>query len=515
MVELLFLFGIFLVTSFIMVMSRYRKCPSDKIMVVYGNVGSDESGKKSAKCIHGGAAFVWPVIQGYQYLDLTPMSIDVKLENALSNQNIRIDAPSRFTVGISTDEGVMQNAAERLLGLRMNEIEDLARDIIFGQLRVVVATMSVEEINSDRDKFLASITDNVEDELKKIGLRLINVNVTDISDESGYIKALGKEAAAKAVNDARKSVAEKERDGSVGEANAQTEQRIKVAEANARAEDGEAASQAKVKIAKSKFENEAKVRVSEEERTGEIGEANAQKEKRVEIAKANSVAIEGENMAKISIAESEAVKREKEAEALRRAVAAENIQRAEAARESCEAEKKAELARAEKRKAAEKADVIVPAEIAKEKAVLDSEAIAEKTRREAKGEADALYEKMSAEARGIEEILTKQAEGFSQIVKSAGGDANAAVKMMLVDKIETIVAMQVEAIKNIQIDKVTVWDSGSGADGSSSIANFMSSMINALPPLHEIVNMAGLNLPDYLGSKEQADMQKGEIAREE
>lgn len=210
------------------ILSRYRKCPSDKILVIYGKVGSDKNGQaRSEKCVHGGAAFIMPIIQSYQFMDLTPISINVDLKNALSKQNIRVDVPSRFTVGISTEPGIMQNAAERLLGLRMNEIQELAKDIIFGQLRLVVATMEIEEINNDRDKFLVAVSNNVEIELKKIGLRLINVNVTDINDESGYIEALGKEAAAKAINDAKKSVAEKDRDGEIGQANAQRDQRIR------------------------------------------------------------------------------------------------------------------------------------------------------------------------------------------------------------------------------------------------------------------------------------------------
>jgi flotillin len=87
--------------------------------------------------------------------------------------------------------------------LAPEQIQELAKDILFGQLRLVIATMTIEEINSDRDKFLDNISKNVDSELKKIGLKLINVNVTDIKDESGYIEALGKEAAAKAINEAK------------------------------------------------------------------------------------------------------------------------------------------------------------------------------------------------------------------------------------------------------------------------------------------------------------------------
>lgn len=422
---------------------RYKKCPSDKILVVYGKVGNKkEGGNRSSKCIHGGAAFIWPLIQSFEFLDLTPLSIEVNLKNALSKQNIRVDVPSRFTVGISTEAGVMQNAAERLLGLGLTEIQELAKDIIFGQLRLVIATMDIEEINTDRDKFLDAVSSNVETELKKIGLRLINVNVTDINDESGYIEALGKEAAAKAVNDAKKSVAEKDRDGSIGEANAQRDQRIKVAESDA-------------------------------------------------------LAVEGENLSKIKIANSEAEKREKNAQAERKAIAAEKVQSAKALQESYLAEEEAEKARANREKATKEADVIIHAEIEKKKAEINAEADAEQIRRKAKGEADAIFAKMDAEAKGIKEILTNQATGFEKIVKASGGDTEKAVMLMLVDKLPELVKTQVEAIKNIKIDKVTVWDNLGGSDKPAT-ANFLSGMMGSLPPLKDVFNMAGMDLPEYL-----------------
>ncbi|MCR5718039.1 MAG: flotillin family protein [Oscillospiraceae bacterium] len=438
---------VILFAALIAILSRYRKCPSDKILVVYGKVGTDEMGNpRSAKCIHGGAAFIVPVIQSYQYLDLTPISMNVDLRNALSKQNIRINVPSRFTVGISTEPGVMQNAAERLLGLKLIEIQELAKDIIFGQLRLIIATMDIEEINADRDKFLVAVSKNVEIELKKIGLRLINVNVTDITDESGYLNALGKEAAAKAVNDAKKSVAEQNRDG-------------------------------------------------------EIGQANAQQEQRVKVAAANAAAIEGENESRVAVADSEASRREREAEALRRATAAEAVQQAKAKQEAYAAQQEAEQTRAALEKATQKADVIVKTEIAKEKAEIDAEAEAEVIRRKARGEADAIFAKMQAEAKGQQEILTRQAEGMRAIVEAAGGDANAAVKLLIAEKLEDLVAIQVEAIKNIKIDKVTVWDSGAGSDGQNSTAGFISGMMKAVPPLNELFKQAGMELPDLLGKE--------------
>jgi flotillin len=432
----------------VFIVSRIKKCPSDKILVIYGKVGSNTDGSsKSASCIHGGAKFIYPFIQAYQFLDLTPMSIQVDLTNALSRQNIRIDVPSRFTVGISTEVGVMQNAAERLLGLKMGEIQELAKDIIFGQLRLVIATMDIEEINTDRDKFLEAVSGNVETELKKIGLRLINVNVTDINDESGYIEALGKEAAAKAINDAKKSVAEKNRDGS-------------------------------------------------------IGEANALRDQRIQVAVANSKAIEGENKSLGDVSQTNATRREIEAESLRRAMTAEKIAAAKALEDAYLAEQTAELARASREKATLEADIIVKSEIDKLRRVIEAEALAEEIRRKAKGEADAIFAKLDAEARGSLEILSKQAEGFKEIVKSAGDNPDAAIKLLIADKLETLVKIQVEAIKNLKFDKITVWDSGS-KDGTTSTANFASSLFKSIPPMKELFDMAGMDLPKFLGSAKE------------
>ena len=429
----------------ISIINRYRRCPSDKVLVVYGTTGD----RGSAKCIHGGGTFVWPIIQDYAYLSLTPISIDANLTNALSRQNIRVDVPSRFTVGISTDHDYMNAAAERLLGLTPGQIQELARDILFGQLRLVIATMSIEELNNDRDKFLEAISANVEVELKKIGLRLINVNVTDIKDESGYIEALGREAAAKAIN-------------------------------------------------------EAKVRVAEQEKVGEIGKADAMRETRIRTSEANALAVQGENQAKIEIANSDSARREAEAEAQRKANAAEKVAEARALEEAYAAEKDAEMARAERERSTQTANVIVAQEIEKKRKIIEAEAEAERARVRAKGEADAIFAKMEAEAKGYYEVLTKQAAGYDKMVQAAGGDADKAYQLLLIEKLPQLVSTQVEAIKGINIDHVTVWDSGNGTDGKSSTANFLSGLMKSVPPLTDLFDQAGLNLPSYLGQKKEA-----------
>jgi len=471
---------------FISLIKRYKRCPSDKILVVYGKTGGG-----SAKCIHGGGAFIWPIIQDYAFLSLIPISIDANLTNALSKQNIRVDVPCRFTVGISSEADSMNNAAERLLGLNSDQIQELARDILFGQLRLVIATMSIEEINADRDKFLESISSNVEVELKKIGLKLINVNVTDIKDESGYIVALGKEAAARAINEAKISVAEQEKIGETGKANADRERDTQIAE-TLRDRD--------VKIAVTNKEKE--ISIAQAMKDESIGKAEADRDTRVKTSEANAVAIQGENTAKIQIANSDAARREKEAEALKIAVTAEKVQQAKALQESYLAEQKAELARAERERATRQANIIVQEEIEKQRRIIEAEAEAEKIRVNAKGEADAIFAKMDAEARGYFEILTKQAEGYREMVKAAG-NAQSAYQLLLIEKLPELVKTQVEAIKNIKIDKITVWDGNNGKDGNTSTANFLAGLMKSVPPLNDLFNQAGMELPKYLGEVEK------------
>lgn len=419
--------------------SRYKRCPSDKVLVIYGKTGSG----RSSKCVHGGASFVWPLIQDYQWLDLTPLPIDIALQGALSKQNIRVNTPSTFTVGVSTEPGVMENAAERLLGLNMQAVREQASDIIFGQMRVVIATMDIESINADRDLLIEKITNGVEVELKKVGLRLINVNIKDITDESGYIDALGKEASARAINEAKVSVAERERDG-------------------------------------------------------EIGAAEAERERRIQVAIAQAAATEGENLSRIKVAQSDAARREQEAEAERMAVAAEKVKSAQAFEEAYAAETKAEGARAEREKASQHADIVVPAQVEKAKIETLAEADAEKTRRLKKGEADGIQSLMEAEARGTLAALQSKAEGFAKIVQASGG-AELASTLLVTEQLPQLVAEQVKAIANLKIDKVTVWDSGNGKGGKNDTANFVSGLIGALPPLHQITKNVGIELPEFLG----------------
>ena len=451
------LLGIVFFTMLFMA-ARYKRCPSDRILVVYGKIGVG----KSARCIHGGGTFVWPLIQNYAFMNLTPLTINIPLQNALSLQNIRINVPSTFTVGVSTDPAITANAAERLLGLRAQAMEDMAREIIFGQLRLTVASLTIEQINQDRESFLESIRKNVEPELNKIGLYLINVNITDITDESDYIESIGKKAAAEAINKARVDVAIQEKQGAVGEAEAVREREIRVAENLAQADKGK---------------------------------KHADADRRIYVNEQEAEAVTGENLAKANIADVNAELAVKEAVAL---------QRGEVAKRDAQVEIQKAQYRSEQERL--NAEEIVVKEIDRRKIEIAADAEAERRRRVAKGEADAVLLKYEAEAKGVRLLLDSKAAGYQSLVGSCAGDARSAATLLMIEKIEAVVERQVEAIKNLKIDKITVWDGAGGEGKGSSTANFISSLVKSLPPLQDVAGMAGVELPDYLGRmKEEVD----------
>ncbi|MES2273985.1 MAG: SPFH domain-containing protein [Chlamydiota bacterium] len=440
------LFLLFLFSTLFFLAKLYRRCPSNKILVVYGRV----SGSKTVQCYHGGGTFVWPLIQGSAFLDLTPRNIHIPLKGALSHQNIRVNVPSTFTVAVGITPDIMNNAAVRLLDLDHKGIESMATEIIVGQLRLTVASLRIEEINQDRECFLESIKKNIEPELHKIGLTLLNVNITDITDESEYIESIGKKASATAVN-------------------------------------------------------QAKVDVAEQEKQGDIGKALAEKDRRVSVAAYQAEAIKGENESKAQIAVANAALAEKEAEATRRSQVAK--QQAETEIQRSRALAQAQLLEAEQ---------VVPQEIKKKKIRIEAEGEAQSKVLMARGEAEAILAIKQAEAEGIQKLLDAKAKGYKQLVEACGNDFRSASTMLLIEKLEEIVKLQVEAIKNIKIDKITVWDSGSqGGDPAkgSATSNFISQFVKSLPALHDVAGMAGLEMPQYLGKVTKNSLDEETVKR--
>jgi flotillin len=516
------LFGIL-----VLFVSRYKRCPANRVLVISGRVGAGNS----AKCISGGGAFVWPVVQEYAYLSLEPIQIDIPLKDALSFENIRVSVPSVFTVAVGTEPDLRQNAAIRLLNLDQNQIKRQAQDIIFGQLRQVIASMRIEEINRDRDAFLGHIQGALISELKKIGLVLINVNITDINDDSGYIEAIGRKAAATAVQQARGDVADQEKLGEIRVAEAERERTVQVANAHKVREIGvrEAQREQAVRVAELEKEQqvgetmaalererqikeaqrEQAVRVAELDKEQRIGEQTAAFEKeaqikdaeqrmRVQVAQANARAIEGEAQSEAAIADTQAQLQVRQSEAYE--ISETRKREAEAAVVEAEnrARARAAIAEAERVEAERRAALEAPAKAEKARTIVEAEAEAEKRRISAEAEAAALFAKLEAEARGQYEILARKGEGLKEIVEACGGSKEA-FQLLMLEHLDTLATTAATAISNIKFDKVVVWEGGNG-NGTGATSGFLQNMARTLPPMMQIVkDIGGVELPEFLG----------------
>jgi len=527
-ITLIAVFIAFALIGFLFALAKqYKRCPSNRVLVVYGNT----SGGASSKTVHGGATFVWPLIQDYAYLSLEPIQIEIPLRGALSSENIRVNVPSCFTVAIGTMPGVMDNAAIRLLGLTTNEVRKQAEELIFGQLRQVIASMRIEEINRDRDTFLEHIQRSLEPELAKIGLVLINVNITDITDESGYIDAIGQKAASLAIQQARGDVAENEKMGDIRVAEAQREQAVEVANANKSRIIGtrEAEREQAIRVAdlekeqtvgerEAEFLREAQVKEADRAKRISIADADAaavigertaeyereakvkdaEREKRVRIAEADAAAIEGENVSEARVAASKAELSVKRAEAYeigesRKKIAEGAVKEAEA-----RALAKAALAEAEQVEAEQRALLEAPAKAQKAKVEVDASAEASRRRILAEAEADAIFAKLEAEARGEYEKLAKKGEGLKAIVEACGSSKEA-FQLLLLEHLDNLAESSAKAISNIKFDKVVVWEGGGGQNGRTNTADWLSGMAKTLPPMMQVMkDIGGVELPEAL-----------------
>ena len=479
-----------------LILKYYKRCPSNRVLVIYGMTGN-----RAAKCIAGGATFVKPLVQDYAWLSLEPMQIEIPLRGALSMENIRVNVPSVFTVAIGTTPELMQNAAIRLLGLSFNEIEKQASEIIFGQLRQVIASMRIEDINRDRDTFLSHIQNSLEPELLKIGLQLINVNITDITDESGYIEAIGQKAASEAVQKARGDVADNEKMGAVRVAEAEREKAIEVANAEKVQTIGtrEALRTQAVRVAELDKEQQVGEQSAKFQQDAQVKEA--EREMRIKLADADARAVEGENLAKADIAVSQAELQVKRAEAYERGETRKVCAEASVLEAEHRACAKAALAEAERIEAKRRAELEAPAKAQKAKVEVDAQAEAARRRIEAEGEASAIYAKLEAEARGQYEILAKKGEGLQRIIEACGG-ASEAFQLLMLEHFDNLAEASARAISNIKFDKVVVWDTGNGTSGAgNATSNWLSNMAHTLPPMMQVMkDIGGVEIPETLAN---------------
>lgn len=439
--------AVVIILTIIGVLSRYRRCKPNQVLVVYGKTGGE---KKSAKLYHGGAAFVLPIIQSYDVLSMEPMQIDCKLTGALSSQNIRVDVPTTITVAISTNPEIMQNAAERLLGMDTESTENLITDIVYGQMRLIIAEMTIEKLNSDRDEFLDKARKNIDNELNKLGLYLLNINISDIRDEAGYIMNLGKEAESRALNEAQANIEEQEKLGAIKIAVQQKEKETAVANTKKEQEIQIACTEKEKEtiVAETKKEKEIALALTDKEK--QIGVAQADRDRAAVIAKTltdkESAIVRSKAELEVNKAEAERMEEvgKNKAEADKEAAIA--IQNSEAQIKKAEAEAAAHLAKAE-------------------------------------AEAKAIQMKLEAEAEGKKKSLMAEADGFKAMVEAAESNPQIAIQYKMVNQWKEIAGEQVKAFEHINLGNITVFDGGQNSTG-----NFLNNVVKTVAPALGVID---------------------------
>jgi len=211
--------------------TRYRRVPPDAAMIVFGN----RQGKMGFTIVKGGGRFIMPIVEEVSYLPLDVRTLDTKVASVVTMQGVMVDIEVVAQIKISSDERLLQTAAEQLLHKSPEEISYVAIRSLEGHIRGVCARLTVEEINADRDKVAAMIQDVACHDLNYMGIDVVSVTIRDLADQVGYLDALGK-----------KRTAEVKRDAMIGEAEAERDAMIRAAQAREEAIRGEAMAMSRV-----------------------------------------------------------------------------------------------------------------------------------------------------------------------------------------------------------------------------------------------------------------------------
>ncbi len=498
--------------------SRYKVCPTNRLLVISGATShTNELGEPQPKVIAGGGAFVWPIVQQYNFLDLAPFTLKVALQDALSAETIRVAVPSAFTLAVGNASPLKENAATRLVGKSEEEIKGLAAETIVGTLRQVIAVMSIQEINSNRDDFRRRIEATLVPELTKLGLALLNVNIQDLRDESGYLDALGKKAGSEATQRALGDVAEAERTGAIRVAEAQRDmdvivaaqrrdqvigvqeaqlaQTMRLAEMSREQDVQTRAQEAQRDREVATLDRERRVAISEANASAVAGEAVAEAQKRVRIAETNADAVKGETQAKAQVAESEATLAVTAADARKRSESARAVADGQVAEATAKAREAAALAEAKQIEASERARLEAPAKAVAATAIVAAEGDARQVTIAAEAAATAVKARLEAEAEGQYALLSQRARGLKELVEAAGSPEQA-FALLLVDMVPTLVEKAAEAVKGVKVEKVIVWDSGNGTGGGGGVSRVTNDLVRSVPPAMDLIrHVTGIELP--------------------
>jgi flotillin len=442
---------------------NYIKVPPSQVAIFYGrkHTLTDEKGERTRvgfRVVRGGAALRVPVLEQVAYLSLNIISIPLKIQRAYTKEGVPVTVEAVANVKIAGDDMSLRSAAERFLGMTVEQIKGVIFQTLEGHLRAILGTLTVEEINADRQAFAQKMTDEAAVDLKKMGVNIDILTIQQISDEEGYLDALGKKRTAEVKRDAVIGEALAQRDAMIQSANADQEGRTKRYEAD-------------VTIAQSLRDKETKQaeftaavqgKQAEASQAGPLATAIAkqkvtEQETRIDqVRKAQEVLVQAQ----------EALRKENELQAT--------------VVKPAEAERQAAILRAE----GEKQATIIKAEATQKELEYEGAGQAAKIERVGRAEAAKVLAVGEAEAEVIKKKLLAEAEGLQKKSEAWKNFNEAAVLNMIVDKMPELA--QAFATQLAGIDKINIIDMGNGANGGGvgrvmgTVGGGMSAMLAML-----------------------------------
>ena len=467
---------------------NYLKVPPSMVAILYGRKHSlvDEKGNRSTvgfRVVRGGAALRVPVLEQVEYLSLNVISIPLKISRAYTKEGVPVTVEAVANVKIAGDDTSLRSAAERFLGMSTDKIKEVIFQTLEGHLRAILGTLTVEEINADRQAFAQKMTDEAAVDLKKMGVNIDILTIQQISDEQGYLDALGK-----------KRTAEVKRDAVVGEAKAQRDAMIKSALAD---QEGKTKRyEADVAIAQSlrdketkqaEFDAAVKSKKAESEQAGPLATAIARQRVTEQETRIDQVRKQQE----VLVQEQEAARKEKE---LQGTVV-----------KPAEAERQAAILRAE----GEKQATIIRAEATQKELEFEGAGEASKIEKVGRAEAAKVLAVGEAEAEVIKKKLLAEAEGLQKKAEAWRNFNEAAVINLVVDKMPELA--QAFATQLAGIDKINIIEMGNGSAGSGGISKVMNTVGGGMTAMLSMLkDQFGIDIARLMQAKSEAASEEAE-----
>jgi len=458
--------------------SRYKKVPPNMAMIVYGKK-QKRAGGRGYQVLSGGAKLIIPIVESVQWLKLDVRTLDLVVSDIVTDvkrSGAKINIKAVAQVKISSDEATLNTAAENLLGKTDNDINEIALKTLEGHVRGVCATLTVEEVNSDRDAIASKILGMAGNDLRNMGIEIRSFVIKEIEDLQGYLNALGV-----------KRTEEVKRDARMGKANANREATIAEAQAAQQAEKANAEAEASV----AQYHRDRDIIRQQSEAQVEVERANKEIAFQLQTAKRQQELIVEQKRIDIRAKEQEVLVQQQEVRRREQEQMAAQVVPAKAAADAVAA-----VADGEKRR------LIITAEGEKERAILVAEGERERLARTAMGEAERIRQEGTAEA----DVIRLKGEAQAYAIKATGlAEAEAmrakaqaweqygkaAVTQMIVERLPEIVQNAAKSLETTQ--KLIIM----GERGPSQLVASVVDIAATAPAL--VKALTGMDLTELAG----------------